>query len=168
MLRGPPGVVVGLQGGSGVLSVTPLPTLAVCKGQAYAASSRMESLSKWKGSDPMRWFICLRCRLAGPLCIMPEAVHCWAAHPFIAASCMLSALMPQITHVCLLCAQLHFSCMISIMPEAVHCWAAHPFHCCLQHAVCTRATDYTCLSVMCTVANPSVISIMLEVVHSFE
>ena len=86
MLRGPPGVEVGLQGGSGVLSVMPLPTLAVCKGQAYAASSHMGSLSKWKDSDPMRWFICLRCRLAGPLRIMPEAVHCGAAHPFNAAS----------------------------------------------------------------------------------
>ena len=108
MLRGPPGVEVGLQGGSGVLSVIPLPTLAVCKGQAYAASSRMGSLYKWKGSDPMRWFICLRCRLAGPLRIMPEAVHCGAPHPFNAASSMLFALMSQVQHVCLLCAQLQF------------------------------------------------------------
>ena len=84
---------VGLQQGSGVLSVIPLPTLAVCRGQAYAASSRMGSLSKWKGSDPMHWFICLRCRLAGPLRIMPEAVHCAAAHSFGAASSMLTALM---------------------------------------------------------------------------
>ena len=92
------------------LSVTPHLSLAAFRKPAYAASSRMACLCKWRGSSPMHWFIYLRCRNAGPATLL------FAFH--IAVSMLFSMRVTELVACC--CCGLHV--------QSSSCTLYHPCH----------------------------------------